>query len=268
MGLTRYNRAIGAYIIKFSQQSTYGLVRSINVVLFKFDEVSSNIHFYGSIFCILFIIISLWIPKLLSVRNKKYMALLMASTTPLLIPVAAYQYYGDCATFFILRTPYERASAWFDYYTKISLEAHNKSWALANMKPKYKTVSGVVSILFKFAWSPCLTLTVAFLCIYLLSSAETTPLEYLTKMSGLNYTRHILLSLFVMSAFFKVNKYCHVISLTLAFYFCWHLLYTCNNYNWLSNLWDQKVSAYNISEKNIENKVSAPLLVMYHIYTE
>lgn len=119
-------------------------------------------------------------------RTKRYLALAFASTTPFLIPVAAYQYYGDCAMFFTLKTPYERAAAWFDYFTKESISSHNKAWALANLTPKYKTVSGVFSILFNFVWSPVLTITIACLSVYLLTNSEFTVYTYFASLNSLD----------------------------------------------------------------------------------
>lgn len=125
-------------------------------------------------------------PNLSTMRTKRYLSLIFASTTPFLIPTAAYQYYGDCAMFFTLKTPYERAAAWFDYFTKETISSHNKAWALANLTPKYKTVSGVLSILFKFVWSPALISTIALLSVYLLTTSEDTVYTYFSKLDSLD----------------------------------------------------------------------------------
>lgn len=138
---------------------TFEISYNIHAFYYSFESYIYSAYLYGTFVCVFVMLSGLIAPNSFSQRSKRYIALIIASTTPFLIPVAAYQYYGDCAEFFTLRSPYERASAWFDYFTRESLSTHDKSWHLANMVPKYKTFNGVYSTLFKCVWSPSLTIT-------------------------------------------------------------------------------------------------------------
>lgn len=92
------------------------------------------------------------------------------------------------------------------------------------MTPKYKTVSGVYSTLFKCVWSPSLTITALGVILYQFSNAQTTAYDYYDRIISMESTTHIILAIFTICAFFKVNKLFSCLAQTFAIYLCWELI--------------------------------------------